>query len=336
MADERSDAGHSAFADEIAAQPDQLQHMLDDPATRDAIHAAAEGIQRCNRLWLIGTGSSQHVAELGVAMLHEAGRAATWSPAMPFVDWAPVLGPKDGVIVVSHSASTAYALSARAQSFLAGLTTITVTHRGAHLPDAIGTVPRERSQAASGSFTGALLAFAMLAREIGGTWASDADLAGLPQAVSTASADPALLEVPRPERVLTIAGVGVGTVTAREGALKLREVARLPAEGVDAELLLHGAGGALGPRDRLLAIAPPQDAEGLLEGVVDAAERSGVSVSWLREPTDLPALLAQIPLAVRLQSLALRLAVEGGHDPDVVHTGPWADPALRRIGAPTD
>ena len=45
-------------------------------------------------------------------------------------------------------------------------------------------------------------------------------------------------------------------------------------------------------------------------------------------------LLAQIPLTVRLQLLALRSALERGQDPDTVITGNWAEPGLWRIGRP--
>jgi glutamine---fructose-6-phosphate transaminase (isomerizing) len=48
----------------------------------------------------------------------------------------------------------------------------------------------------------------------------------------------------------------------------------------------------------------------------------------------LPALLAQIPLAVRLQMLALRFAIERGQDPDTVIVGGWADEDLWRVGRP--
>ena len=56
----------------------------------------------------------------------------------------------------------------------------------------------------------------------------------------------------------------------------------------------------------------------------------------LRESTSLAGLLAQIPLTVRLQLLALRMAQEGHHDPDRVIVGAWADEALWRTGAPEE
>ncbi|HVH52770.1 MAG TPA: hypothetical protein VNA32_01405, partial [Actinomycetota bacterium] len=81
----------------------------------------------------------------------------------------------------------------------------------------------------------------------------------------------------------------------------------------------------------LVALSPP-DTNGLVRAVGDAAEREGVRVTALSEPADLPPLLAQIPLTVRLQILALRFAEARGQNPDRVITGAWDDPGLWAIG----
>ena len=57
-------------------------------------------------------------------------------------------------------------------------------------------------------------------------------------------------------------------------------------------------------------------------------------MSRLTSRRDLPPALAQIPLTVRLQLLALRIAAERGQDPDTVIAGAWDDEALWAIGAP--
>jgi glucosamine--fructose-6-phosphate aminotransferase (isomerizing) len=44
--------------------------------------------------------------------------------------------------------------------------------------------------------------------------------------------------------------------------------------------------------------------------------------------------LAQIPLTVRVQLLALRIAIERGQDPDKVIVGHWDDPGLWALGSP--
>ena len=134
-------------------------------------------------------------------------------------------------------------------------------------------------------------------------------------------------------RVLSIVGAGHTAVTAREGALKVREAARVLAEGFDAEFFLHGTAVPLTAQDHVLALTTPDD-DGLVEGVARAAEAEGIGVTRLPEPSRLPGVLAQIPLVARLHMLALRFATERGQDPDTVIVGHWDDPKLWSIGSP--
>ena len=59
-----------------------------------------------------------------------------------------------------------------------------------------------------------------------------------------------------------ITGAGPAAITAREGALKVREAARVLAEGYDVEYLLHGSAVPLGRRDHLVALDAPGRAAG--------------------------------------------------------------------------
>jgi glucosamine--fructose-6-phosphate aminotransferase (isomerizing) len=327
-----SSTGSIALDRQIRSQPEAIEHMITSPSVRDQVRQAAEGLHRARRLWLVGTGTSQHAAELAVAMLAEAGRAATAVPAMQFVTRAPVIGPKDGVIVITHTGETSYALAARAQAFTAGLDTVTITKRGTNFPDVIETVEPEASETYTVSYTTAVIALALIAQELGAEQFSDDVLREVPAAVQDAIDDPGVDSVPRPDRVLIVTGAGVAATTAREGALKVREAARVLAEGYDVEYLLHGSAVPLDPRDHLLTLTPPD--EPLVAGVGAAADQEGLGVTVLREPSRLPVVLAQLPLTVRLQLLSVRLAKEGRHDPDRVIVGAWGDEALWKAGAP--
>jgi glucosamine--fructose-6-phosphate aminotransferase (isomerizing) len=117
-------------------------------------------------------------------------------------------------------------------------------------------------------------------------------------------------------------------VTAREGALKLREAARLLAEGFDAEYLLHGNAVPLTADDGLIALGTDR----FVTQLARAARQAGLTVAELDQQGD--ELMAQLPLTVHLQLLALRRAEAGRHDPDTVITGPWADEDLWATGAP--
>ena len=242
---------------QIRSQPDALTALLGSADVRRQVHEAAERLHRSRRLWVVGTGTSLHAAELGASLIQLSGRQAHAVPAMQFVDFAPLVGPQDGVIVITHTAETAFALSTRAQAFTAGLGPVLITKRGSGFPDAIETVEKETSDTYTVSYTTAVLALAMLAKELGAEQLDDATLGRVPAAVAAAIADPSVGAIPQPERLLVLVGAGPSAVTAREGALKVREASRFLAEGYDAEYLLHGSAVPLDARDRLVALFPP-------------------------------------------------------------------------------
>ena len=318
---------------QIRSQPEELNRILASSTVNGQIRVAVEGLHRARRIWLVGTGTSQHAAAIGAGLIQEAGRSAHSVSSMQFVRWAPLVGPQDAVIVITHTAETSYAIAARAAAFNAGLHVVTISRTGSGLPGAIDTVERETSETYTVSYTTTLLVLAMLAAELGAESPTAERLALVPGAVRNAIEAPGLDDCATPDRLLVIVGSGPASVTAREGALKVREAGRLPAEGYDAEYLLHGSAVPLSAQDRLLALTTP-DPDGFLEATMRAAEAEGIPVTRLEEPFPLPSLLAQIPLTVRLQMLALRIAAERGQNPDVVITGHWRDEALWAIGSP--
>ncbi len=320
-----------ALQRQIESQPDELARLLEQPLP----HQTIEGIRQSHRIWLVGTGTSQHAAELGAMMFHDAGRGAHAMSSMHFVNWAPPIDPRDTLILISHNAGTetAYAGSAWTISIHAGLGVVPITRIGGEMPGALETVEKESSHTYSVSYTAALLLLARVANELGAEAVDSAALARIPGAVREAIADPGTDGFAPPARLLVLSGEGPASVTAREGALKVREAARFPCEGYDIEYLLHGHAVPLGAQDRLVLVEPP-DSDGLVTGVARAAEAEGVPVTRVVETADLPPLLAQIPLVARVQLLALRFAVARGFDPDVAIERAWADEGLWAIGSP--
>ena len=321
----------TALERQIASQPAELERLLHQPIPSETV----ERLRRAHRIWLVGTGTSQHAAELGAWMLQAAGLAAHAMSSMHFANHAPPIDPRDGVILISHNAGseTAFAGAAWTMARDAGLPVVAITRRGGSLPDAIETVEQETSHTYTVSYTAALLLLARLAHELRAETFAPEVLAGVPDAVRDAIDAPGTEGIAEPERLLVISGEGPASVTAREGALKVREASRVPAEGYDVEYLLHGHAVPLNASDHLLTLAPP-DTQGLTAGVEDAARKAGVPVTRVEEPSRLPVLLAQIPLTVRLQVLALRYATERGYDPDVAIEPPWDDADLWAIGSP--
>src|SRR3954451_14473494 len=110
-------AGRTNLAHQIASQPDELERLLSSRTVRQEVHAAAEALHRVRRIWMVGTGTSQHAAHLGAAMLQDAGRSAHAESSMQCARTARMVGPKDGDVVVSHTDVSSYALSAHMLAF---------------------------------------------------------------------------------------------------------------------------------------------------------------------------------------------------------------------------
>jgi glucosamine--fructose-6-phosphate aminotransferase (isomerizing) len=320
----------TALERQIRSQPEQLEAVLAAPLPT----SAADRLRDANRIWLVGTGTSQHAAELGAVMLQEAGRDARAMSSMAFANRTP-FAEGDGVILISHNAGaeTSFAGASWTAVTRAGLPVVPVTRRGGALPDAIETVEQETSHTYTASYTAALVQLARLAHELGAGAYSAGALEPVPADVRAAIDDPGTQAIAQPKRLLVLTGGGAAAVTAREGALKVREAARFPAEGYDVEYLLHGHAVPLDASDHLVTLAPP-DTQGLTAGVEQAARGAGIPVTRIDEPADLPSPLEQIPLTVRLQALALRYALERGQNPDVAIEGPWDDHDLWAIGSP--
>jgi glutamine---fructose-6-phosphate transaminase (isomerizing) len=310
----------------IGAQPDELRRIAGIELPPHARRLAAG-----ERLWLVGTGTSLHAAELGAAMMARAGIDARFASSLEFARRAP-LRAGDSAIVISHTGETAHARAARARALDLGAELLSITAMGVGWPEAIELTGRERSQTYTRSYTAALAVLALIAGELGAEGLGPEAVVAAAGAAEAALAEPGLDEVPQPERLLVIAAVGPAAVTAREGALKLREAARLTAEGYDAEYLLHGSAVPLHARDGLLLLG--RDEDGLLDAMGHAAAAEGIAVGRLDQAEPGDELLAQIPLTVRLQLLALHRAEAGGHDPDTVITGAWDADALWNAGAP--
>lgn len=320
------------LASQITSQPRELERILEEPLDE----SAAARLRGAERIWLVGTGTSQHAAELGAMLFHAAGRDARAMSSMTFARWTPPLPDSDAVVVISHNAGTetAYAGASWRLAVDRGLAVVPLTRVGGEMPDAVQTVRKETSHTYTVSYTAALLQLARLAHALGADAFDPGTLALVPGAVQRAIDDPAIEAIPPPARLLVISGEGPAAITAREGALKVREAARFPAEGYDVEYLLHGHAVPLNEDDRLVLVTPPAS-DGLVDGVAKAAGLESVPVSILTDASDLPPVLAQIPLVVRLQRLALRFATERGFDPDVAIERAWADEALWAIGSPS-
>jgi glutamine---fructose-6-phosphate transaminase (isomerizing) len=287
-------------------QPSDLEALLADEAP---VVSAARKLQG-RTLLLVGTGTSWHAANHGVWLLRGAGVDAWAVQAMDAALWGPRIQARHGVVLLSHRNTKRYGSAVLARARESGAECVVVAGKGAPGAD-VETVAQERSAAFTASHLGALLRLCQLARALG---ASPARLERVPGAVSAALEDPPLGVAP-PRRFLQYTGAGTNAWTAAEGALKLRETARLAAEGLPVEQLLHGPAVALGPDDGLIALDGGGPGADRLASVARAAEASGVAVARVAA-TELGEELSIFPLTVAIQRVALELAERLGRDPD--------------------
>src|SRR5215472_6040558 len=264
----------TALSRMIGSQADALERMgeLD-------LAGPAEVLAQARRIVLVGTGTSLHAAELGAMMLTQAGRDAYAYPAATWARWGAGPRATDVVCVITHTAGTAYAARARADAMAAGVPVVSITGAGRGWPEAIETVAPDESHTYTVSYTTVLAVLARLAHALGWPEGSPGQLALAIAQVRRACEDPGPDAVAFPARSLAIVGCGPWAVTAREGALKVREAARMLAEGFDTDRLLHGGAVPLTAADGLVVLEPSADPAGITGSVAAAARAEGMAVA---------------------------------------------------------
>lgn len=295
----------SVMRETMERQPADLRALLADPGPVEAVAGRLEG----RRVLLVGTGTSWHAANHGVWLLREAGVEAWAVQAFDAALYGPLPGEGEALVLLSHRNTKRYSSEVLARARAAGVETVVISGRGASGAD-VETVEQERCAAFTASHLGALMRLAQLAAALG---ASLGPLEDVPGAVEEVLGRPGRI-VEAPERLLELTGAGPNQWTAAEGALKVRETARVAAEGLSVEQLLHGPSVALDERDALVCLDGGGPGAQRLAEVADAAEACGTQVVRLRESA-LGEQLSVFPLTVLVQRIALECAEQLGRDP---------------------
>jgi glucosamine--fructose-6-phosphate aminotransferase (isomerizing) len=234
----------------MLSQPEVMRRVREDTAEQVAL--AAEILRLARRVRLTGTGTSSHAAVVGAHLLRGVGVDATATTNFDFAHYDPPPTPEDAVLAISHRGGKRFGVAAAERALGAGAPLIGVVGQGAALPGAqvlLHTAPQERSSAHTASYTANLAALASLA--VGAGELAAADVSALRSALDTLpDAVAALLrredelrpvaETLAARGRLVLIGAGPNAVTAREGALKIKETSYLVAEGLELETALHG------------------------------------------------------------------------------------------------
>jgi glucosamine--fructose-6-phosphate aminotransferase (isomerizing) len=321
----------------------------------EELGSAAEGLRGASRVVLLACGTSWHAALVGKFLIEQvAGLPAEVDYGSEFRYRTPLVGPGAVAVAISQSGETADTLAAFREA----------KRRGA-LPVAICNVPGsmltreaegsllthagpEIGVASTKAFTAQLVALSLLALHLGrlrGVLSPEAcrelleGLVRVPHLMELAlEREGAVDELSRSlshGRDFLYLGRGVNYPIALEGALKLKEISYLHAEGYPAGEMKHGPIALVDEDLRVVALCPAGRVyDKMLSNVQEAKARGGrvVAVATdgdgaLRELLDGPGdALLEIPpcpelwspflTVIPLQLIAYHVAVRAGRDVD--------------------
>jgi glutamine---fructose-6-phosphate transaminase (isomerizing) len=325
---------------EMAQQPAALARLL---ARRDETVAAVRSIvpAELRGVVLVARGSSDNAA-LHARYLMELTSQRPVALAAPSL-WTRYDADTSlsgwVAVAVSQSGRTPEIIDTVDRMRTAGARVVAVTNADGSDLEAVAdaTVPlgagEERAVPATKTVTSSILALAHVAFGLGSEpWVAEQERR-LPDDVAAvlASADAVdrALEVLGEVETVHV-GRGYTLPVALEAALKIKETSLRHASGYATADFRHGpvaaarrgsgvvAYAALGPvLEDVVSLAAEMSARGLPTVIAtDAAEHLGTSVTTIGVPAGLPEPLAAIPLTVRAQQLAYRIAMGAGLDPD--------------------
>lgn len=343
---------------EIMEQPEALSDTIWslgtlDPAELylDDLGQAAARLREVERVVLIGMGTSLHAAMIGQRYFEQFCRIpAETDNASEFRYRDPVLGPGTLVVSVSQSGETVDVLEAMAVARAKGALQVTICNtEGAQTTRvADGTVYTraglERGVASTKCFTASVVALYGLALKLGiakGRIGAGElqqrmqELSRLPEAVARvlrqAPAYRRLAKRFATTRHLLFLGRGLAFPAAMEGALKMKEISYIHAEGYAAGEMKHGPIALIDPSFPTIAIATRNALRSKMVSNIEQVQARGGEVTALVTEGDdelarladatitvpeVSDLLEPIVASVPLQLLAYYVAVQRGCDVD--------------------
>jgi glucosamine--fructose-6-phosphate aminotransferase (isomerizing) len=312
-------------------------------------------LSRAERVVFLACGTSWHAALIGEFLFEQlAGIPAEVDYGSEFRYRTPLVNERTLAIAISQSGETADTLAAVREAKAGGATALAICNvQGSMLTrEAAGTLLThagpEIGVASTKAFTSQIVAAALLALHLGrlrGRLAPDAGrrllegLARLPnlmeQTLTLEGAIAALARTLMRATDFLYLGRGINYPIALEGALKLKEISYVHAEGYPAGEMKHGPIALIDERLPVVALCPQGRVyEKMLSNVQEVKARGGRVIALatagdtaLRAILDsgsdtileLPAteeLWSPLVFVLPLQLLAYHIAVRGGRDVD--------------------
>ena len=342
---------------EIMEQPSTIRDCIRGRVVEGRIHLNGveenrERFRNVRRIVIAACGTSWHAALIGKRLFQELAEIpVTVEYASEFRYGKTLLGPEDMVVAVSQSGETADTLEAmrmarRSGAFVYGICNVigSSISRAADTGTYIHVGP-EIGVASTKAFTGQVTVLAMLALSVGqlrgivsaGQVAEIADaLDRLPELIEkTLALDSAVRELSLRftfARNFLYLGRGYNFPSALEGALKLKEISYIHAEGYPAAEMKHGPIALIDSNMPVIFIAPQDELhEKIVSNIQQVKARGGTVVAIVTEGDtiippmvdavlEIPAVpepLSPILAAIPLQLLAYHIAVNKGCDVDM-------------------
>ncbi|HZN56367.1 MAG TPA: glutamine--fructose-6-phosphate transaminase (isomerizing) [Candidatus Polarisedimenticolaceae bacterium] len=343
---------------EIHEQPRAVRDTLlgrvsleDSIVHLEEIALSAEDLKRAERMQIVACGTSWHAGHVGKFLIEQLAKIPV------DVDYAseyryrkPMLDDRCLSVFISQSGETADTLAAERESKLQGAKTLAICNvRGSMLTrECDGTIYThagpEIGVASTKAFTSQIVALALLALKVGrtrGTLSADEaselirHLYHIPaQMERYLNDDAAVVDLARAfhqHRDFLYLGRGVNYPIALEGALKLKEISYIHAEGYPAGEMKHGPIALIDENMPVVAIAPTDGVfEKMLSNIEEVKARSGIVIAITDEPDgDLARkadfvlqvpktheLLSPLITVLPLQLLAYHIALLRGCDVD--------------------
>jgi glucosamine--fructose-6-phosphate aminotransferase (isomerizing) len=326
---------------EIAEQPEVVRRLLDEgwPEAR----ALASGIAHATHLTLVARGSSDNAATYGKYLFESVAGIVTASAAPSLVTRYRAAPSFAGgaAIGISQSGSSPDVAAVVAAARRDGAHTIAITNEArSRLSRAAGATfllrcGKERAIAATKTYTASLVALALLASATAQARdRSGMSLAGVVEAVAEAveREDDAARIARRigKSQVLVVLGRGYDYSAALEGALKIKELARVWAEPYSSADFAHGPLTLAGRGTPVLLFASRGATLGEAKKTAASLAKSGARVYAITNDKGLAGqvadavllqspvseALAPIALSVVAQHVAVHVARRHGRDPE--------------------
>jgi glutamine---fructose-6-phosphate transaminase (isomerizing) len=341
---------------EIHEQPDALRHCISGRLDRvrgngrlGGLRLSPSDLAKVPHVRLIGCGTALHAAEIGQLLIEKLARIPAVSHiASEFRYNEPVINPKALHFVISQSGETADTLSAVKEIQLkggqvhgvinvVGSTIARQCQQGVYIHSG-----PEQSVASTKAFSNMVAALTMFAIQVGRSRSTSKErgqeiIHGLQQVphlieeyLENQGPIMEAVELVKNAKSVFFLGRGLSAPVAKEGALKLMEVAYIPCLAYPAGEMKHGPIALLEEGSPIIFVVPNDHVKEKTVSAIHESKARGAKIILIHEKGDdirlegdvniaipkVHSLLSPLLTVVPLQLIAYHTAIALGHDVD--------------------